>query len=116
MTIRSEEEISLFLCDATKSPLQRALTPNRRIAAANHCEKKGMVPEARLELASLAAEDFESPASTIPPLGPPKFPLKPIAARVNAGRLRSEIVGLEGVALGQLARLEPDHEPARALL
>ena len=33
--------------------------------------KNGVVPEARLELASLAAEDFESPASTIPPLGPP---------------------------------------------
>ena len=29
-----------------------------------------LVPEARLELAHLAAEDFESSASTIPPLGP----------------------------------------------
>ena len=54
-----------------------------------------MVPEARLELASLAAEDFESPASTIPPLGPPATPLKPARARVNPGRAvlrRSKVV------------------------
>jgi hypothetical protein len=44
-----------------------------------------VVPEARLELASLAAEDFESPASTIPPLGPPGFGLEPVRGGVNAG-------------------------------
>lgn len=42
-----------------------------------------VVPEARLELASLAAEDFESPASTIPPLGPPAQSLVKLGARVN---------------------------------
>ena len=73
-----------------------------------------VVPEARLELASLAAEDFESPASTIPPLGPLARHLEPGVARVNAGQTpgSSKIVGLERVAIGQLARLQPDHEPA----
>ena len=61
-----------------------------------------MVPEARLELASLAAEDFESPASTIPPLGPPGAGLRHGKRRVNPGST-SKILGGEGVAIGKLA-------------
>lgn len=44
----------------------------------NRCHRRfaaNLVPEARLELAYLAATDFESAASTIPPLGPPPRPL-----------------------------------------
>jgi hypothetical protein len=47
-----------------------------------------LVPEARLELASLAAEDFESPASTIPPLGPPGLGLGKTAPVVNVVRAK----------------------------
>jgi hypothetical protein len=46
-------------------------SPGQDWAPAALVTKESVVPEARLELASLAAEDFESPASTIPPLGPP---------------------------------------------
>ena len=74
-----------------------------------------LVPEARLELASLAAEDFESPASTIPPLGPPGAGLGKTGPLVNVGRT-SKIVGLERVAVSQLAGLQTRHEPARTLL
>ena len=38
------------------------------------CRKEPLVPEERLELSRLAAGDFESPASTIPPLGPDSAP------------------------------------------
>ncbi len=40
------------------------------LGAAAAISSKSLVPEARLELARLAAADFESAASTIPPLGP----------------------------------------------
>lgn len=60
-----------------------------------------MVPEARLELASLAAEDFESPASTIPPLGPPIDGLGEAPEGVNPQQ-SSKIPGLKGVAIGHL--------------
>jgi hypothetical protein len=50
-----------------------------------------LVPEARLELASLAAEDFESPASTIPPLGPPAPRLVNPSPAVNVICHRSSV-------------------------
>ncbi len=46
-----------------------------------------LVPEARLELARLAAEDFESPASTIPPLGPADADLAARAPQDKRGRV-----------------------------
>ena len=45
--------------------------------------KDYMVPEAGLEPAHLAAGDFESPASTIPPLGQRKNHLTIESSRVN---------------------------------
>ena len=45
--------------------------------------KDDMVPEAGLEPAHLAAGDFESPASTIPPLGQRKNRLTVESNRVN---------------------------------
>ena len=45
--------------------------------------KNDMVPEAGLEPAHLAAGDFESPASTIPPLGQLKNYLTIESSRVN---------------------------------
>lgn len=93
-----------------KQAAQRRLASELRLPGeSRHESLRGwLVPEARLELANLAAEDFESPASTIPPLGPPEVGLPPWSPGVNA----SEIVRREGVAVGQLAGLEPDHEPA----
>ena len=39
----------------------------------HHTYEVNLVPKAGLEPARLAAGDFESPASTIPPLGPIDF-------------------------------------------
>ena len=44
------------------------------------------MPEARLELARLASEVFETSASTIPPLGPAKGGLAAPAGGVNGPR------------------------------
>ena len=44
------------------------------------------MPEARLELARLASEVFETSASTIPPLGPAKGGLAAPAGGVNGQR------------------------------
>jgi hypothetical protein len=76
--------------------LGEALPPRARVLAVRAPELRrdsrfshvqaylvAVVPEARLELASLAAEDFESPASTIPPLGPEK-PRRCIASPTGA--------------------------------
>ena len=54
-----------FLINRCKFAISTAGRLQARVAS-----KILMVPEARLELAHLAAEDFESSASTVPPLGP----------------------------------------------
>ena len=55
-----------------------------RGSTGNCNSEKGLVPEIGLEPTSLAAGDFESPASTIPPLGPRNKPLALALAAVNA--------------------------------
>ena len=44
-----------------------------QISVIHHAYEVDLVPKAGLEPARLAAGDFESPASTIPPLGPIDF-------------------------------------------
>jgi hypothetical protein len=44
-----------------------------QISVIHHAYEVVLVPKAGLEPARLAAGDFESPASTIPPLGPIDF-------------------------------------------
>lgn len=80
-----------------------------------------LVPEARLELAYLAAEDFESPASTIPPLGPAAGLSRARLARQRApsAQRRGARPGAgrrEGVAIGQPRRTAAGHEPPRPLV
>ena len=73
-----------------------------------------VVPEVGLEPTRLAAGDFESPASTIPPLGPRSAGFnRPPAPRQSEG---SEVGCRKRVAIGDLAGLQPDGEPALALL
>ena len=80
---------------------------------------------ARLELASLAAEDFESSASTIPPLGPTigcsqacaaRQPARKQPAQRSSNPGASQTVRGKSVAVGHLAGFPADHEPARPLL
>jgi hypothetical protein len=69
-----------------------------------------MVPEARFELARLAAEDFESTASTVPPLGPSGVPFsRPFRRR------QSQLCCGKRVAFGNVTGLEPGQKPAGAL-
>lgn len=59
--------------ESTSQPQVGRQHARRQMPAAarpNHPVDQAMVPEARLELACLTAADFESAASTIPPLGP----------------------------------------------
>jgi disulfide bond formation protein DsbB len=69
-----------------------------------------MVPEARFELARLAAEDFESTASTVPPLGP-----SGAAFSRPFGRRQSQLIRIERITGGDVARLQARQKPARAL-
>lgn len=48
-----------------------------------------LVPEARLELARLASEVFETSASTIPPLGPADWGLAAPAGGVNGQQVHN---------------------------
>ncbi len=67
-----------LICPAQRRPAckfrsesEKGQSPPRQTAKISF--KINVVPEARFELAHLAAEDFESPASTVPPLGPRSF-------------------------------------------
>ena len=63
--------------------VDRLLRPNHFILCYQLPKLKRMVPEARVELARLAAEDFESPASTVPPLGPTRLSYPAAGRAVN---------------------------------
>jgi hypothetical protein len=70
-----------------------------------------MVPEARLELAHLAAEDFESSASTVPPLGPSGD----VFSRLRLRR-QSQLISAERVAILDQTAFGTTRKPARTLL
>lgn len=83
----------------------RQLRIRPKAERATHQDLHNLVPEVGLEPTSLAAADFESAASTIPPLGPLKRGLAPRAGRVNNQISLLQIVCRKGIAVGHLPRL-----------
>ncbi len=64
------------LCASRQDPRRRFRqcgNPASAVCGPEERSKEAVVPEARLELACREATDFESAASTIPPLGPARF-------------------------------------------
>lgn len=71
-----------------------------------------MVPKVGLEPTRLAAGDFESPASTIPPLGPLSGDVtRPCAGEKSKNALDAIFLKLERRAKSKVTR---DREPRRA--
>ena len=76
---------------------------------------RGLVPKVGLEPTCLSAADFESAASTIPPLGPLSAVYPQAGGASTVPQAALQIVGRKGVAFPDLSRDKANGKPSRSL-